>query len=595
MTVHNETARLAALRRLDLLDTPPSEAFDRITRMAARLFDLPIAAVSLTDADRQWFKSKVGVEHWSIPRLGAPCATVCDADNFLVIPDLLADEHFRDSPLAASGVRFYAGAPLTDRDGHTLGAMCVLGTAPRQITAAERDVLTDLAAMVMAQIELQHTLGRIDPISHLPNRNQFLDDFADLPKARPHGAPALAVLLHLASPAQLANAARVMSSCYLDAMVNEAVRSLSIRLGGTTRMYQLGPTQVALIAPQGTSAATCRAALASWVDERDLWSTSRFVTTPAAGIAPFTVGETAALDVLRFAESAVQDAFAAGAAVAVYSSAQDAAYLRRFTLLNEFGRALAQPDQLRLVFQPRVDLASGACVGAEALLRWRHPQLGDVSPAEFMPIVEQTSMARPTTAWVIDAALRQMTAWRAAGFRLPLSVNVSAPNLLEADFADRVLARLRQHDIEPGQLELEVTESAAMENLATAHATLARLHGAGVRVAIDDFGTGYSSLAYLQSIPAHVVKIDQSFVRGMEHDARKASLVTAMIGLSHDLGYRVVAEGVETDHARVLLREAACDEAQGYFFARPLEPAALCAWLRERAPGQPLREAALVE
>ncbi len=595
MTAHNETARLAALRRLDLLDTPPSEAFDRITRMAARLFDLPIAAVSLTDADRQWFKSRVGIEHWSIPRLQAPCAAVCDSDGFLVVPDLLADEGFRDSPLAASGVRFYAGAPLTDREGHTLGAMCVLGTTPRQITAAERGALTDLAAMVMAQIELQHALGRIDPISGLPNRNQFLDDFADLPKARPPGAPCLVVLVHLASAAQLANAARVMSSSYLDGMVNEAVRSLALRLGGDARMYQLAPTQIALIVPAGLDAVACQAALQAWVEERDLWSTSRFVTTPAAGIAPFILGSADALDVLRFAESAVQDAFAAGAPVAVYSSAQDAAYLRRFTLLNEFGRALAQPDQLRLVFQPRVDLASGACVGAEALLRWRHPQLGDVSPGEFMPIVEQTSMARPTTAWVIDAALRQMAAWRAAGLRLPLSVNVSAPNLLEADFADRVLARLRQHGIEAGQLELEVTESAAMENLATAHATLARLHGAGVRVAIDDFGTGYSSLAYLQSIPAHVVKIDQSFVRGMEHDARKCSLVTAMIGLSHDLGYRVVAEGVETDRAGMLLREAACDEAQGYFFARPLEPAALCAWLRERTPGQPLREAALVE
>jgi GAF domain-containing protein len=179
-----EAARLDALHKLDLLDTPPAEAFDRITRMAAQIFGLPVAAVSLTDSDRQWFKSRVGVEHWSIPRLQAPCATVAESDTLLVIPDLADDPAFRDSHLARSGVRFYAGAPLTTRDGHALGAMCVLGTAPRQITDAERGVLTDLAAMVMAQIELQHAMGRVDPISGLPNRNQYIDDFSDLEKDR---------------------------------------------------------------------------------------------------------------------------------------------------------------------------------------------------------------------------------------------------------------------------------------------------------------------------------------------------------------------------------------------------------------------------
>ncbi|MBB3220171.1 putative bifunctional diguanylate cyclase/phosphodiesterase [Pseudoduganella umbonata] len=583
MTCHTEAARLDTLRKLDLLDTPPSEAFDRITRMAAQVFGLPIAAVSLTDSDRQWFKSRVGIEHWTIPRLRAPCATVADTAGFLVIPDLLDDPHFRDSHLARNGVRFYAGAPLTTRDGHALGAMCVLGTTPRQITQSERDALTDLAAMAMSQIELQHAMGRIDPISGLPNRNQYIDDMGDLEKDRPAGEARLAVLVHLANPEQLANAARVMGSSYVDRLVTEAVRSFRAEFGAAARMYHVAATQFIVVMAPELSLDDCRVRIERWLQSGDAWSTSRFVTSPAAGIAPFAVGRTDALDVLRTAQGAVHDAYAAGAPVAVYSPAEDAAWRRRFTLLTEFGNALAAHDQLRLVYQPRIDLANGACVGAEALLRWTHPELGGISPGEFMPIVEQTSMARPATAWIVDAALRQLRAWQDADIALTLSVNVAAPNLLEPDFALQIVTRLQAHGVTPDRLELEITESAAMGNQAAADRTLAALHAAGVRIAIDDFGTGYSSLAYLQSIPAHVVKIDQGFVRGIEADARKRALVAAMASLSHDLGYRVVAEGVETAEAAALVRAAGCDEAQGWLYARALEPAQFALWYREAA------------
>lgn len=149
MHPNDEEARLDALYRLNLLDTAPSESFDRITRMAAQIFDLPIAAVSLTDRDRQWFKSRVGVSHWSIPRDKAPCAQVTERGETVLIPDLRADIRYRMSVLADQGVRFYAGASLTTREGHSLGALCVLGTVPRQATDQEMASLNDLAKMVM--------------------------------------------------------------------------------------------------------------------------------------------------------------------------------------------------------------------------------------------------------------------------------------------------------------------------------------------------------------------------------------------------------------------------------------------------------------
>jgi EAL domain-containing protein (putative c-di-GMP-specific phosphodiesterase class I)/GGDEF domain-containing protein len=578
-----EAERLDALYKLNLLDTPPSEAFDRITRMAAQLFQLPVAAVSLTDSNRQWFKSRVGVEHDSIPRLKAPCAQVTDDAEMLVIEDLRTDEHYRDSPLAASGVRFYAGAPLMTNDGYCLGAMCVLGAAPRRVSEAERAALRDLAAMVMAQIELRHALGRVDPMSGLPNRNQFIDDFGDLALDRPHGERRLAALVNLASAEQLSNALLAMGASYLDEIVGEAVRMLRAGVGRSGTVYHIAATEFALIAPPGTACEDFGEALAALLLRRAASVTSRFVTTASIGVAHFEAGITSCADLLRNLYSAAQHAHESDRGVSVFSAEQDAVYRRRFLLMNEYGAALERAGQLRLVFQPKVDLRSGACVGAEALLRWTHPVFGEIAPGEFIPIIERTSMVRDTTHQVLEMALRQLAAWRADGLELQVAVNVSAVNLLEPDFCERIVSGLRRHGLPASSLALEITESALMKNPRLAEATLNALAAAGMRLAIDDFGTGYSSLAYLQRLPAEVVKIDQSFVRGLEADERKRSLVSAMIKLSHELGHRVVAEGVETHAVAEALRAAGCDEAQGYWYARPLEPRDFAAWFAARA------------
>ena len=575
-----EAARLDALRQLDLLDTPSSEAFDRITRMAAQLFRLPIAAVSLTDLDRQWVKSRIGFEHWSIPRERAPCAEVAETPAPLLIKDLQGDPCYRNSLLARSGIRFYAGAPLVTREGHGLGAMCVLGTEPRETSAAEMQALGDLAAMVMAQIELQHAFGRIDPLSGLPNRLQFIEDLGDMARDRPEPEPRLAVLVDLASPEQINQAVRVLGSDFLDARVRDVAGRLRQAMGSGRKAYHVAATQFAFLARPGTEARGYAARLAEALEGIRDGSDGRFLIGVSAGIAPFLLGETEPQDVLRTAHSAAQDARLVGQVVNIYCSTEDAAHRRRFTLLAAFAEALEQPEQLRLVFQPRVELSSGRGVGAEALLRWRHPVLGEVSPGEFMPLVEQTSMARAATAWVLEQAMAQLAAWRRAGIGLRLSVNISATNLAEPDFAERVSQGLLQHGLEADALELELTESAVMADAGQALTALEALAGLGISLAIDDFGTGYSSLAYLQRLPAKVVKIDRSFIQDMAEDARRRSLVAAMIGMLRGLGYRVVAEGVESAAVLDLLAGLGCEEAQGFFIGRPMSAEALDEWLR---------------
>ena len=581
-----EARRLQALRKLNLLDTPASEAFDRITRMAARFFNLPIAAVSLTDTDRQWFKSRVGVEHTSIPRIKAPCGEVADSRDVLVIPDLLADCHYCDSPLAAGGIRYYAGAPLITQDGHCLGALCVLGSAPRETTPEELGSLQDLAGMVMAQIEMMHAIGRVDPVSGLPNRTQFIEDFQDMQKEGPRGEWRQAILINLATPEQLAHAARAMDSVYLDELINDAAAWIQAELGDGRKVYHVATTQFALLAAPGVTLDVCVPVIEAKVAGAIATIKTSFVATPAVGVAPFEVGTADCLSVLRRAQSAVQDAIERSSHVAVYSAHEDRLYRRRFTLLGDFALALAGGDQLRLVYQPRIDIASGLCVGAEALLRWNHPTLGAIGPAEFIPFIERSRLAQATTAWVLETALDQQLAWREAGMALQLSLNVSAANLLETDLAVRITEALDRRGLPRDCLELEITESAIMEQPARAHATLEAIAASGVHLAVDDFGTGYSSLSYLQRMPADVVKIDQSFIRELESDPRQQGLVKAMIALSQDLGHRVVAEGVENEAVLAFLREAGCDEAQGYWFARPLEVDLFTAWYVGRIVAQ---------
>jgi EAL domain-containing protein (putative c-di-GMP-specific phosphodiesterase class I)/GGDEF domain-containing protein len=580
MTRHDEDARLDALYRLNLLDTAPSESFDRITRMASQIFGLPIAAVSLTDRDRQWFKSRVGVSHWSIPRDKAPCAEVAESAHTLLIPDLLADDCYKTSILADQGVRFYAGASLTTREGYSLGALCVLGTEPREATETEMSALNDLAKMVMAQIELQHAFGRLDPQSGLPNRTQFLEDLADLGRDQP-GARRLVALVDLARHEQLANGLRVMGSAYLDRVVQQAADHITKAIGRDRTAYHVAATQFAFLAKEGVDERSYVELLARLLNHFSDQSNARFVMTTSIGVAPFKCGETTPQTILRTAHSAAQDARSSTSLVAVYSADADELHQRRFRLLNDFGNAVRTGEGLSLVFQPRVALPGGLCVGAEALLRWHHPELGPISPAEFIPIVEQTSVSRRLTAWVLEAAMAQLAKWRSTGLELVLSVNASASNLEEADFAQQVQLTLLKHRLPPGCFEVEVTESGIMQDIEIALEQLNALNDAGVTLAIDDFGTGYSSLAYLQRLPAKVLKIDQSFVREVGLGERQRTLVSSMITLAHAMGHRVVAEGVETDEVLAMLNSMECDEAQGYLFARPLDAASFEAWHAE--------------
>ena len=291
---------------------------------------------------------------------------------------------------------------------------------------------------------------------------------------------------------------------------------------------------------------------------------------------PLHAGDADAL--LARAEVAMYAAKVQQSGVMVYDPVLDSASDASVSLLSEL-RVAVDEGQLRLYLQPKFTLDSGAACGAEALVRWQHPQRGLVGPGQFIPFAERTGFIRELTTWMIDKSAERCSELRDHGFDLKVAVNLSTKDLMDLRLPERLERTLARTHLEPASLSLEITESAIMDDPQRALGTLRRLDAMGVTLSIDDFGTGYSSLAYLKSLPLHELKIDQSFVKGMEQDRADLKIVRSTIDLAHNLGYRVVAEGVETAQTWAILRAMKCDMAQGYFMAKPMPEGDMQAWL----------------
>jgi len=243
---------------------------------------------------------------------------------------------------------------------------------------------------------------------------------------------------------------------------------------------------------------------------------------------------------------------------------------RHLQLMNALNQALKH-NQFRLVYQPQISLGDGRVTGVEALLRWQHPELGWVPPAEFIPVAEESGLILSIGEWVLRTTARQAKLWRDKGGRpITMAVNLSAGQFRYNNLPELVTGILEEAGLEPEYLELELTESVAMRDPVEAIAIMDKLHERGIRMSIDDFGTGYSSLSYLKKFKAHKLKIDQSFVRDIHTDPEDKAIVSAIINLAGSLGLKTIAEGVETVEQLQFLKDQGCHEAQGYLFSRPL-------------------------
>ena len=302
----------------------------------------------------------------------------------------------------------------------------------------------------------------------------------------------------------------------------------------------------------------------------------------SAGVAVSPEHGTEMEALLQHADVAMYLAKESGA-VEVYDAARDRHTPSRLSMLGELRRAV-EADELELHYQPAISLAGGEVVGVEALVRWRHPVRGLVLPDDFVPLAERSGLIHALTAWVLEAALSQLAAWRVEGLCPRLAVNVSVKDLCGDALAGEVERGLLRHGVPAAALQLEVTEGCLLADPVRAQTTLTRLAALGVTLSLDDFGTGYASLSHLRRLPVREVKVDRSFVHAMG-DARDLAVVRSVVDLGHGLGMTVVAEGVEDALTFHRLAAMGCDTAQGWFVAPALPPAELTAWLRERSHG----------
>ncbi len=302
--------------------------------------------------------------------------------------------------------------------------------------------------------------------------------------------------------------------------------------------------------------------------------------TASIGISVYPVDGKTPDHLLRSAEAAMYDAKEQGRnSYKFFTTTLNERARKRFTLENALRRAIDR-DEFKLVYQPQIDLATRRVTGVEALLRLQTAELGFVSPADFIPVAEETGLILPIGDWVLNEAARQAVAWQAAGLpKLRMAINVSPAQFRQRGFAAHIAAILDRAGVDKRQVELELTESVLIDNTSACAETLNELAELGVMIAIDDFGTGYSSLNYLRRFPLSALKIDRSFVSDICDDADDAAIVKAVIALAHNLRLRVVAEGVETMAQLAFLLSRGCEEAQGFLFSRPVDANALAEWL----------------
>ena len=370
-----------------------------------------------------------------------------------------------------------------------------------------------------------------------------------------------------------------------DRLLEQVAHRLRDNVPANGLVARLGGDEFAvLIATAALSAEEVKALpgdLLALLDRPVLVEGQRLNVAASIGVVHYPADGLDADSLLRRADVAMYVAKRSHSGYANYDAEQDEHTPERLGLVGELRQAIEQ-NELTLVYQPQVAVGTHQVTGVEALVRWEHPRRGMIPPTEFVAIAEHTGLIEPLTRCVLRGAMQQCRAWREKGLHLPVSVNISATDLQDG-FAQVVEELLEAHDVTADYLRLEITEGAMMVDHDRSRRVLQDLRALGVRISVDDYGTGYASLAYLGHLPIDELKIDRSFIAGLRSSAANLAIVRSTIGLGHDLGLVVVAEGVEDQPTWDVLAELGCDTIQGYFASRPLSPAALENWIVERS------------
>lgn len=531
-------------------------------------------ALQFTWADTEWGQSASAV----VIRTGEPVV----GRKILTDPAFAGPDFARLREDAARKGYFATAAFPLRIDGKVLGALSMAAEEADAFDTEEVALLSELAddlaygiANLRAQArhrEAQATIAHLayyDGLTGLPNRTLLLEQLDAAIQAAKRQHQSLALLhLHVGRYHEIN---KILGYRAGDELLRKIGRRLQARLQADTVLARVGDAEFALLLPSSGAeyatqvASRLHKALCEPIKVGSLMLDARVFI----GVAMFPGHASTADSLIRRANAAMHQAKPARGGHAMYISGQEQENVRRMALMADLQRAIRH-DELSLHYQPKIEISTRRLCGAEVLVRWQHPQHGMVSTQELIMLVEQAGMITPLTTWILEAAFRQSHAWQSAGQAQALAINLSALDLYDSGLVDRIGGLISTWGIAPGLIQFELTESALMADPVDAVETLTRLKRLDVDLLVDDYGTGYSSLSYLQKLPVDGLKIDQSFVTPMVASRDSATIVSSTIELGHNLGLKVVAEGVESEAVWKRLAVLGCDIAQGYLISRPM-------------------------
>ncbi|WP_437216817.1 sensor domain-containing phosphodiesterase [Pectobacterium sp. LFLA-215] len=581
---HDEKTRMQTLDELQKTDISQDDTLRKLTELACELLDAPTALVTLAGSQSLHVKAKKYFPLDDMDRIGSFDHFTVQTGQDFICSDATQDTRFKDSPyvIGEPFIRFYAGVPLKTREGYSIGTFSVVDYVPRTFSHAQLRLLHELAAITMALMEYRNAIGLIDAVTLLPNRQRLIDDISHITDIHERY---LLILIDTIDISYVYEMGCALGMATVEGLLKDIGIFLRLSLSASENLYCAAVGRFALLVKQENKEQVlaeldiCAERIHESITSHIPLKLEFFV-----GYTEFQIPTKYPQRILRESMSALRTAIAQNVRQFPYNYEADKAQQTAFTLLNELADVLQNNKPgLYLVYQPKLSIKTNTVIGAEALIRWRHPELGEIYPDQFIPLAEGTTLMRTLTDWVTQKAACQVKQWRHEGLRFPVSINVSARNFSENDFIPRLITILENHGLTPQDIDIECVETQQIIESTETLAIIQTLQQLGFTIALDDFGTGYSNLSYLRNIPSTVIKLDKSLIKDIKTDHKSRVIVESIISMLHKLNYVVLAEGVENKETLDYLTCFGCDEVQGYYFSRPLPPETLTVWLDEYA------------
>ncbi|MFM2479955.1 EAL domain-containing protein [Celerinatantimonas sp. YJH-8] len=583
MSTEQEELRLAELKKLNVLDTAPEDRFDLLVKLAKHIAGGQSALLTLVDDKRQWFKSKIGLQHQEHPKSWSFCAhTINEKSGFLVIEDTTQDKRFYANPLVtdAPHIRSYIGCSIVSPNGLPIGTICVLDSRPHHFTPDQIQQMMIVAKVISGElwrdqkiVESQNELLEqtlYDPLTGLPSQQLLIHRLEIV--CRNMADQGYQLFLLNIQRFRVIN--RIYGRAFGDELLRILVKEIKPLLPQDALFARMRDDRFAILLQSNGNSSQSKFLLRL----RSLLEAPLVIREPSLliccsiGMASISEDFNIADEVLNRANTAMRSApeLPNGISFESHDPKQELLLERSIEIEKRLREAIHE-DGFEMVYQPIVRLIDGQMIGVEALIRWQWKKGEYLSPVEFIPIAEECGIIQLLSRWVIETTCKEFAS---VYQKLPqptyMSVNISSADLLDLNFTDFVLEMLSKYQLPAQCLKFEVTEHSVINDIDLAISQMKKLQNSGIRFAIDDFGTGHASLRYLQLLPAGILKIDRSFINGVTTMERDAVITRATIALAHSLNKHVIAEGVEELAQADFLRQHHAEYAQGWFYAKPV-------------------------